>query len=255
MARKEVVTLTTDFGDPFALAQLKLVIAALNEEVRIIDTSNDVAPFSIVEGAFVLSKIYKLAPVDSIHVGVVDPGVGSERAGLLIRSRNHWFVGPDNGLLYPAATEDGIVQVYRLEEDKINPGRSNTFHGRDIFARVAGLVTQGVKPEEFAIPIVATEITPFFFAPYQVVQIDPYGNVKLSSEAKGFKGGDRILVETQRFAGEIPFCRTFADVTPGELLIYEGSHQTLEIAKRLGSAAKELQVKVADVLSVKRGVS
>lgn len=248
---KEVVTLTTDFGDKFALAQLELVIAALNEEVRVVTASNEIAPFSIIEGAFVLSKVYKLAPPGSIHLGVVDPGVGSERAGLLIRSQNHWFVGPDNGLLYPAATDDGIVQVYRLEEDKIDPRRSNTFHGRDVFARVAGLLTQGVSPEEFSVPITETEIVPFEFAPYQVVQVDPYGNIKLSSKPDGFQVGDEMIIEGRNFSFEAPFCRTFTDVLPGEWLVYEGSHQTLEIGKRLESAANELQVNVADILSVK----
>lgn len=249
---KEVITVTTDFGDAFALAQLELVIAALNGEARIVNVSNTVSPFSVIEGAFVLSKVYRLAPPGSIHLGVVDPGVGSERSGLLIRSRNHWFIGPNNGLLYPAARDDGIIQAYRLEEDRIAPIRSNTFHGRDVFARAAGLLTRGVRLEEFCVPLETTEIIPLEFSPYQVVHVDPYGNIKLSSEATNFSAGDRVLVGSSVFEAVIPFCRTFEDVGPGELLIYEGSHQTLEVAQRLGSAVEKFQVKTGDVLSVER---
>lgn len=248
--KNSLITLTADFGDRFALAQVELVIHRINPQARFIVLCNEVTPFSILEGAFLLAKSYRFSPGGSIHIGVVDPGVGSERKGLLIRTANYWFVGPDNGLLYPAADDDGIEQVYVIDEQKVNSTGLTTFHGRDIFAPAAARLSLGESPLNFAEPIDSTLIRPYGFEPNQVAHIDPYGNIKLTSSSERYKAGDQLNIDLTTGRIIIPFCRTFADVPAGELLAYRGSHNTLELARNLGSAAQVLQLAVGQRLEI-----
>lgn len=248
----KVITLTADFGDNFALAQVGLVISSINPEAKFMVISNNVTPFSILEGAFLLAKSCTYSPKESIHIAVVDPGVGTGRRGILLKTRNHWFVGPDNGLLYPAATEDGIEEAYCLDESLLNRRHSNTFHGRDIFAPAAARISLGEPPLNFAIPISPDTVRPYCLEPDQVGHIDPYGNAKLTISPEGYKPGDRLCIDFTTGRISIPYCRTFADVPKGGLLAYWGSNDTLEIAQNLGSAAKTLNLTVGDKLRISR---
>ena len=110
MHHKNLITLTTDLGDQFAVAQLHVVLARDGFDGRVIE-NHSVTPFSILEGAFEIDALSRFTPVGTIHVGVVDPDVGSDRRGVVIRTKKSWFVGPDNGLLYPTAVHDEIQQV------------------------------------------------------------------------------------------------------------------------------------------------
>lgn len=248
--KNSVITLTADFGDRFAQAQMELVVHSINPQARFVVLSNEVTPFSILEGAFLLAKSYRFSPRQSIHIGVVDPGVGSERKGLLIRTRNHWFVGPDNGLLYSAATDDGIEEAFALDEGKLNPGGLSTFHGRDVFAPAAARLSRGESPLSFAQPIDKTTICPYNLEPNQVAHIDPYGNAKLTTAPEQFRPGDEITIDFTTGRVIVPFCRTFADVPRGALLAYQGSHGTLELARNFGSAAQALQLVVGQRLGI-----
>lgn len=248
--RDPVITLIADFGDKFAEAQVELVVSSINPQVKFVVVSNEVTPFSILEGAFLLAKSYRFSPRDSIHIGVVDPGVGSERKGLLIKTQNHWFVGPDNGLLYPAAKSDGIEEIFAINENGLNITGQNTFHGRDVFAPAAARLSLGESPLNFAQPINETEIHQYDFEPYQVAHIDSFGNIKLTSSPEGIKAGNKISIDFTTGRIIIPYCRTFTDVPQGTLLAYRGSHDTLELAINLGSAAQVLQVTVGQKLKV-----
>lgn len=248
--KNTVITLVSDFGDKFAEAQVELVIHSINPNAKFVVVSNEVTPFSILEGAFLLAKSYRFSPRDSIHIGVIDPGVGSTRKGLLIRTQNHWFVGPDNGLLYPAAKDDGIKEVFTIDEAKLNLTNLNTFHGRDVFAPAAARLSLGESPLSFAQLVSESAICPYVFESHQVAHIDRYGNVKLTSSPEQFQPGDLIPVDLTTGRIIIPYCRTFTDVPQGALLAYEGSHGTLELARNLGSAAQTLQLTVGQRLGI-----
>lgn len=248
--KNSVITLTADFGDRFAQAQMELVVHSINPKARFVVLSNEVTPFSILEGAFLLAKSYRFSPRHSIHIGVVDPGVGSERRGLLIKTQNYWFVGPDNGLLYPAAESDGIEEAFVLDETRLNLTGLNTFHGRDVFAPAAARLSRGESVINFAQAINSVTICPFNLEPNQVAHIDPYGNAKLTTASEQFRPGDEISIDFTTGRIKIPFCRTFADVPSGALLAYQGSHGTLELARNLGSAAQALQLVVGQRLGI-----
>lgn len=244
-----VVTLVCDFGDKFAASQMELVVHSINPDLKFIIGENNVKSFSIVEGAFILCKFYHFAPPESVHIAVIDPGVGSNRRGIVIRTKNHWFVGPDNGVLYQAALQDGIVQSYVIDESKLG-SVSNTFHGRDIFAKVAAYILSHKPLTDFAKKIATNSIVSFIFEKNQVVHIDPYGNIKLYAKPNGFQYGDTIKLNHDGRELKIPYCKTFSDVAEGELLFYYGSHQTLELASNLRNAAQDLDLEVGDTLEL-----
>jgi S-adenosylmethionine hydrolase len=249
--QKPVITLTSDLGDRFANSQIELVVDSINPKIKFIVAEHKVTPFSIIEGAFIISKFYSLSPKGSIHIGVVDPGVGSDRKGIIIRSTNHWFVGPDNGLLYPAAMQDGIQEVFQINEAVVE-SLSNTFHGRDIFAKIAAYISLGKSILKFTKPYSKTDVIKLSFILNQVVHIDSYGNVKLYAQPYDFELGDNIVVEIADKKIVAKYCKTFADVEPSQYLLYNGSHQTLELAINTGSAAAELGVKVEDILNFQK---
>ncbi|HJZ05323.1 MAG TPA: SAM-dependent chlorinase/fluorinase, partial [Patescibacteria group bacterium] len=169
--KKPLITITTDFGDGFATSQLKVIVAGLGYTGHLVE-NHDVKPYSIVEGAYGIWQLAKYCPKGSVHVGVVDPGVGSDRAGIVIKTKNFWFVGPDNGLLYPAAVADGIERIWKIIDFE---NVSNTFHGRDVFIKQAVWLAQGKEPRGEEIE----EIKRLSFEEGQVVHIDHYGNAKI----------------------------------------------------------------------------
>src|SRR4030067_2462156 len=138
MATK-IITLTTDFGlkDPY-VAEMKAVILSTCPNVVIVDVTPEIEKFNIRMGAYVLASVAPYFPKGTIHVVVVDPGVGTQRRSLIIQTRKGFFVGPDNGILFLAAEKQGIIRIHEMTNRKLmSPHISNTFHGRDIFAPAA----------------------------------------------------------------------------------------------------------------------
>ena len=220
----QIITITTDLGDGFATSQLKVIVAGLGYDSHLVE-NHDVEPFSIVEGAYGIWQLAKFCPPGTIHVGIVDPGVGSERAGIVIKTKSFWFIGPDNGLLYPAAVADGIEKVW-----KINNGAdiSNTFHGRDIFIKQAVRLARDEEPGGEEIK----DILKLEFTEGQIVHIDHYGNAKVW-------GGKTF---------GLPLVKTFSVVAEGEPLVLNGSSDLLELAVNLGSAKERFGLKLGEVL-------
>jgi len=145
-----VITLTTDFGrrDPWVGA-VKGVILSINPEATIVDVSHGVSPQKIIEGAFILSRACSYYPEGTIHVAVVDPGVGTERRPVLIETERYFFIGPDNGLFTRVVSSEKVKQVIELDNsDYFLTQVSATFHARDVFAPVAAHLSRGVKPSE-----------------------------------------------------------------------------------------------------------
>jgi S-adenosyl-L-methionine hydrolase (adenosine-forming) len=239
-----IVTFTTDFGsrDGYAGA-MKGVVLSLAPGATVVDISHGVPPQDVVAGAVALAQAAPLYPLGTIHVAVVDPGVGGARADLLVESGGSFFVGPDNGVLSLAAR--ARRRIYRIEaaafrREPVSP----TFHGRDVFAPTAGRLAAGVPAAEagplidemvdLAPPVVARHATQ---VEGHVIHVDGFGNLITSLGAEHVPPDASIEVEGAGGVFHPVLARTFSDVASGALVAYLGSGGQLEIARRNGSAA------------------
>lgn len=155
MRRQRVITLLTDFGYQDAyVGIMKGVIAGINPLASIIDICHNVPPQDIFSGAYLLYTAYKYFPKDTIHVAIVDPGVGSKRDIICIKTKDYFFLVPNNGLLSSIVQEEKPKGIFRVTNNKyFLPTTSDTFHGRDVFAPVAAHLSLGIKPQLFGIKI------------------------------------------------------------------------------------------------------
>ncbi len=274
----ELVGLITDFGDSPYTGIIRAVARCLGAEP--VDLDHSVPNFSIAEGAYVTLSTYKWLPEGSSISVVVDPGVGGPRRPVLIETRHYYFVGPDNGVLYPAAAEDGVSRVYVLDAERVAglvrerarcPGFlegwrvSHTFHGRDLFTPAAALVATGVEPSSLGSEAdpdslvkldVVWEKESEDRVTVKVVYIDKFGNVALSTRRPIPEGAEVEIVTGRGYSWRALAGRTFSDVEEGKLVIYENSFGFIEIAVNKGSAADLLKVKPGDtlILRVRRPV-
>jgi S-adenosyl-L-methionine hydrolase (adenosine-forming) len=237
---RRIVTLLTDFGtaDGFVGA-MKGVILDRAPDAQLVDLTHDIPPRDVRAAAWALREAAQTFPAGTIHVAVVDPGVGTTRRGLLLEERGQLFVGPDNGVLSLAASAATGRVLDRPEHFCAEV--SATFHGRDVFAAVAGRLAAGLAPEEcgsVARSWVRLDEPPATRSPDEiggrVVHIDRFGNLVTNV-------GRDLLAEQPwiaRLAGRVvgPLRRTYGDVAPGEWVAYLGSGGWLEIAIRDGSA-------------------
>jgi len=210
-----VIVLLTDFGtkDGFVGA-VKGVILSINSSVQIVDLSHEVDSFNILEGALLLKAHYSYFPKGSIFIGVVDPGVGSERRGIIVKTENYYFVGPDNGLFDLVLEEDRNFNVYEIKNEKFTlPKRNNTFHGRDVFAPVAAHLSKGVKPEEMGPKINYTKKLNFpkvkrekYSLEGEIIYFDKFGNAVTNIPCDEYKyaefRGEKVKVVPYFLAGE-----------------------------------------------------
>ena len=149
--KQRIITILTDFGlqDPY-VASMKGVILSINPDVQLIDISHEIGKFNIQEAAFKLAASVPYFTPSTIHLVVVDPGVGSDRKPLIVLTRHYFFIGPDNGVLSLAAEQDGIKRIIEIQNKNfIRKPVSNTFHGRDLFAPVAAYVAKRVALKKF----------------------------------------------------------------------------------------------------------
>lgn len=227
--KNTLITITTDLGDQFAASQLHAVLVKAGYAGRIIE-NHSVRPFSILEGAFELMAITMFVPSQTIHVAVVDPGVGSKRKGIILKTKRSWFVGPDNGLLYPAATQEGILFAWQLNEAKVSNTVSNTFHGRDVFIKVATYLANGQSPKNFGSTMLSIDaLKSLTFKKRQVLHVDHYGNSKIYWPGP-IDIKKAYLIKTKAGTFTVPFVRTFSDVPIAKPLALLGSTGTLELA-------------------------
>jgi S-adenosyl-L-methionine hydrolase (adenosine-forming) len=285
------ITLTTDFGlaDGY-VGTLKGVIYALNPDARVIDLSHDVAPQSIAEAAFVLYRAYRFFPPHTVHIAIVDPGVGSERKAILLDTPHGRFVAPDNGLLtYVYLAEQQMLTDPHLADAPpfaispfIDPPAapaalplyelsdlayrlhvvSSTFHGRDVFAPAAAHLTLGTAPADFGPRLDRLVLLPQS-APQldrdagkvmgNVLHIDRFGNLITNIDATLLAAlhPNRAAIRAAVGRDNIcPILHTYADAEEGTLLALIGSERLLEIAVRNGSAARRLGARVGDPVGV-----
>ena len=257
-----VITLTTDFGlsDHF-VGTMKGVIWSICPEARLADISHEIAPQNILEGAMVLAQAYAFFPVGTIHLAVVDPGVGTDRRPIAARLGEHLFVGPDNGLFTPIleAVEEqgGRIAFFHANNPRYwLPKVSHTFHGRDVFAPVAAHLAKGVPlsevGEEINDPVrlkwpLPEETKNGWQA--HIVGIDRFGN--LATDLPGAELG-RVSGPVFRLRGrEVRgLVRSYGERPAGELVALVNSAGLVEIAVVNGSAADVLEVKVGELVEV-----
>ncbi len=247
---RPIITLTTDFGlsDHF-VGVMKGVILGIQPAAQLIDISHGVEPYNIVDGAFTIAQAYGYFPKKTIHVVVVDPGVGSARRPLLAEMAGQYFVGPDNGVLSMIfAREKPRVRHITNDRYFLHPV-SRTFHGRDIFSPVAAHLASGIRPAQFGKRIedyIRTSFdTPIHTGKHTwtgaILKIDHFGNLATNFHVDQFPS-----IRTHAFAltvGRQNITRlalTFSECAPGELFAVVGSSGYIEIAASEGSAAKAL---------------
>jgi S-adenosylmethionine hydrolase len=255
-----LVALTTDFGavDPW-VGIMKGVLAMRAPDARVVDVTHGIPPRDVRAGALVLRHAAPWFPPGTIHVAVVDPGVGSARRPICVVTRLGCLVGPDNGLLAPAADAAGMVRAVHLTEERffLAP-RSATFHGRDVFAPVAAALATGTPPEALG-PEIADLARLELPEPRRegatirgaVVYADHFGNLVTNVPAALLgsfpRGAASITIRGVRLAGVAP---SYAAVAPGRPVAVVNSWDLLEIAVRDGSAAASLGAAVGDEVVV-----
>jgi S-adenosylmethionine hydrolase len=238
---------------------MKGVVLSLAPTAQLVDITHGVPPRDVLAGAVALSQAAPLFPAGTIHVAVVDPGVGSARAGLVIEAGGSFFVGPDNGVLSLAARPPR--RIYRIEEPSfLRVPVSPTFHGRDVFAPTAGRLASGAGVAE-AGPAVETMVELAATPPHHhggvvegaVTHVDAFGNLITSLEAGVVAPDASVEVEGREGVFHPVFGRTFSDVEPGALVAYIGSGGHLEVARRDGSAAARTGAERGSVVRVRGG--
>lgn len=248
-----IITLITDFGlgDPYA-GVMKGVILSIHPQSRLVDISHEVPPGAVRQAATLLQEIYAFFPPGTIHLVVVDPGVGSARRPIGLKAVGQIFVGPDNGVFSTVLRgKDRYSVVHLTEERFFLPALSHTFHGRDIFAPVAAHLARGADLTQMGPPLndplcfdlPAVTINDQCLRG-EVTRVDRFGNLITSIPAHTFEswmGGNRVFVTVGRLSLE-SIGRTFSDVAQGSAVALVGSSGHLEIAVNLGKASDRLGV-------------
>jgi len=252
------ITLLSDFGDVYP-ASMKGIILGIHPDANIVDISHSIPCHDIRTGAFVLMTNAKYFPTGTVHIAVVDPGVGTKRRPIAVRAQSpdgeiHYFIGPDNGLLIPAARSIGKFEVFEITNRKLfRSNVSSVFHGRDIFAPVGAHISIGLWIEEVGVEIfdfidldfgVGIKTAETFLG--KVIFIDPFGNIvtNISSQGVELKSGDMLEIEGIK----VPFLNSYGFCKEGEPLALIGSHGYLEIAVNQGNAARFFNKKIHDEL-------
>jgi len=243
---KPILTLTTDFGlSDHYVGAMKGVILGICPQAQLVDISHQASPFAIEEGAYLVAQAYRSFPKKTVHVVVVDPGVGSARRPILMEAAGQYFVAPDNGVL---------AMIYAREKHKIRlisnqryfrHPVSRTFHGRDVFAPVAAHLAAGVAPARMGKSI-ADYLRPPFEKPLptgprtwvgRILKIDHFGNVITNFHGDEFPGVEKLAIGRAKVR---VVRQSYAESPPGELFVIVGSAGYWEVSLNQGSAAEKI---------------
>ncbi len=249
-----IITLLTDFGTSDSyVAEVKGVLLSGAPGATLVDISHAVPPGGVATAAYLLGRTWRHFPRGTVHLVVVDPGVGTTRRAVAVGREGHCFVAPDNGVLTPVF---GVgAEVWTLAEPE---GASPTFHGRDLFAPAAARLAAGASLAEVGAlvlepPVVLQAPPPQYEGKKvhgEVLHVDRYGNL-VTTLTPEFVPSYAVLASEDMEIG--PIRRTFADVAKGELLAYWGSSGLLEVAVRDGSAARRLGIGVGGRVTARLG--
>ena len=262
-----IITLLTDFGtEDTYVGVMKGVITSICPSAQVIDLTHQVPPQDIATGAFLLDVSVDYFPEGTIHVAVVDPGVGTARKPVALRTAKAFFVGPDNGIFTLVLQRQKLLQAICLDNPRYHLSTvSSTFHGRDIFAPVAAHIACGVSVEELGTPIHRLQRLPLprIQGDWEgirttIVHIDRFGNA-ISNLSRAEYEAWRIRWDVKEPAVQVaasnttlPIVSTYGDVPRGKPLALFGSSERLEIAVNGGSAARELALRRGDTIKVLR---
>jgi S-adenosylmethionine hydrolase len=247
---RRIISLTTDFGvsDHF-VGTMKGVILGIAPDADIVDITHDVPPFEIPEGAFAIAEAYRYFPKGTIHVVVVDPGVGTARRAILAEAAGQYFIAPDNGVL---------TIIYEREKHKVRvmtnerfflPARSRTFHGRDVFAPAAAHLAGGAKPAQFG-KTISDYAQLGMLKPQRVgkriwsgtvIKADRFGNLITNLHIDEFDAVRERPFELSVGLRRVDrLCGAYGEAAPGDLFAIVGSSGYLEVSVNQGSASKTL---------------
>lgn len=271
---ESIIALLTDFGTKgqHYVAAMKAVILKINPLVKIIDVSHSISPYSIIEASYLLNSTYKHFPKDTVFIIVIDPGVGSTREIVVVKTNsNYYFVGPNNGILPNVLDNSEISECINVQnKDYFNHPVSSTFHGRDIMAPIGAFITKNIDVKNFGPyfdfdnlvrnPImyeIDLENNQIFGS---IQYIDSFGNCtttipieknKIKNSNLTLKVGSEISLKIfeKNYKGE--FVSHFSSVQPGSLLFIIGSSDLFEVSINQGNASERLGLKVGDKIIIK----
>ncbi len=248
-----VYTMTTDFGAGAYVGAMKGIVLSIDPDATIVDVDHGIRPQDVRQGAYALLVAAPHYPF-AVHIGVVDPGVGTERRGIVVVCEGALFVGPDNGLLIPAARRLGLKEVRHITNERLLTKEvSSTFHGRDVFAPVAAHLMTGTKVKDVG-PVVKDFVDLDFGTPHVlpegfegvVITTDRFGNIITNIPRKDAEKrwalGRKVQVNLGGYEATIPFVSTYGEVERGDFLATISSSGFLEIARREGNAAFQLHI-------------
>lgn len=246
-----IITFTTDFGNADGyVGAMKGVILGLASHVTFVDISHDIPACDVVAGGWVLNNSYRWFPTSTIHMCIVDPGVGSDRRALIVRSKDYIFVAPDNGLLSTVLDHVGPVDCFWIDKPKFWAKEvSNTFHGRDVFAPIVGNLATGRHPSQLGDPIEydslvrlppSIPVVKGDSITAAVVYIDRFGNLITNAAASLLETAKGCTIEGK----DIQMGGTYSSVPPGNAAAYPGSHGFIEIGINQGRADNTLRATI-----------
>ncbi len=261
----QIIGLITDFGakGQHYVASMKGIILNINPKANIIDIAHNITPFSIIEAAFIINSIYSLYPKNTLFIIVVDPGVGSNREIILIRTKSgYFFIGPNNGIFTNVFDSSEISKCIHIKNKQyFNIPVSKTFHGRDIMAPVGAYLSKGVNIDKFGSKLPIAKLIDFPIELNKISDneitciiqyIDEFGNIitNIKGNFVNFKEGAEMAIRTREQKIRGKFVKFFEEVFVNSLLFIVGSSGFLEISKNKGNAASDLGLKVGDVVTV-----
>ncbi|HOL20755.1 MAG TPA: SAM-dependent chlorinase/fluorinase [Candidatus Hydrogenedens sp.] len=252
MEKIKHITLLTDFGnkDPY-VAEIKGVLFSALPNISIIDLSHEISPQNIIEGALFLERMWEYWQIPSVHIAIIDPGVGTERRILLIHENQKFLICPDNGVATFVIKNKHAEARHVTYFETANQLISNTFHGRDIMAPLAIQLARGGNCEDFGhivddfqlIHIPCVDIKDNYIYG-EVIHIDHFGNAVTNIKREHLQGCTPLYARIKGGLKKIPFSSSYGKVCIGQALCLFGSGNRLEIAVNCGSAEKQLKVKI-----------
>jgi hypothetical protein len=258
-----VITLLTDFGvqDPF-VGVMKGVVATEAPRTRVVDLCHEIEPQQVLPACYWIERSFEYFPAGTVHVVVVDPGVGSSRAAIAAESNGHWFVAPDNGVLSAVLRRDRHARVRRIDVERWFARVSATFHGRDVFAPIAARLADGQLAFVDVGPAHASPVLLNLPAAVRaagelhgtIITVDRFGN--LISNLNEADVRDAGVAAVELGGARVPIHGTYSDVPPGELVAVVNAFDSLEVARRNGSAAELLGLGAgAAIVALSSGLS
>jgi len=263
-----VICVLSDYGtESVYVAELIGAIKKINPNAEVLSLMNNISRQNIFEGAFLLRSIAKEYPEGSIFICIVDPGVGTKRAPIIVETSKHVFIGPDNGLLYLAAKEEGIKDIYIIDTELLPERKiSKTFHGRDIFAIAAAILSLGYKPsfignkieriEKIDIPKTLVKNSSI---EGKIIYIDSFGNLITNISIDDIRLANfekekelEVIFKDRELTFTLPFKEVYAEVDVGKPLLLIDSFDLLEIAVNKGNAKEYFSANIMENVIIKK---